>query len=100
MPQGQKTNPKTRSNSVTNSIKILQMEKTNKQTLKKEKSTERLELVLSLATSPGESEVMHEITVEEGCCCSVVSDSDPMDHSTPGFPVLHDLLEFAQTHVH
>ena len=24
---------------------------------------------------------------------------DPMDHSTPGFPVHHQLLEFAQTHV-
>ena len=26
--------------------------------------------------------------------------SDPMDCSTPGFPILHYLLEFAQTHVH
>ena len=25
---------------------------------------------------------------------------DPMDCSTPGFPILHYLLEFAQTHVH
>ena len=25
---------------------------------------------------------------------------DPMDHSTPGSPVLHRLLELAQTHVH
>ena len=25
---------------------------------------------------------------------------DPMDHSTPGFPVHHQLLELAQTHVH
>ena len=25
---------------------------------------------------------------------------DPMDCSTPGFPVLHYLPEFAQTHVH
>ena len=25
---------------------------------------------------------------------------DPMDYSKPGFPVLHDLPEFAQTHVH
>ena len=32
---------------------------------------------------------------------SVVSDfCDPMDCSMPGFPVLHYLLEFAQTHVH
>ena len=33
--------------------------------------------------------------------CSVVSTlCDPMDCSTPGFPVLHHLLELAQTHVH
>ena len=25
---------------------------------------------------------------------------DPMDYSTPGFPVLHQLLELAQTQVH
>ena len=25
---------------------------------------------------------------------------DPMDSSTPGFPVLHYFLEFAQTHTH
>ena len=25
---------------------------------------------------------------------------DPMNHSTPGFPVYHQLLEFTQTHVH
>ena len=25
---------------------------------------------------------------------------DPMDYSTAGFPVLHHILEFAQTHAH
>ena len=38
------------------------------------------------------------------CCCSVTQLSwtlcDPRDCSTPGFPVLHCLLEFAQTRVH
>ena len=38
------------------------------------------------------------------CCCSVTQSCptlcDPMDCSMPGFPVLHHLLEFAQTHVH
>ena len=38
------------------------------------------------------------------CCCSVAQQCpilcDPMDHSTPGFPVLQYLLAFAQTHVH
>ena len=37
-------------------------------------------------------------------CCSVAESClalcDPMDCSTPGFPVFHCLLEFAQTHVH
>ena len=36
-------------------------------------------------------------------CCSVAklcpTPCDPMNCSTPGFPVLHYLLEFAQTHV-
>ena len=32
---------------------------------------------------------------------SVMSNScDPMDYSTPGFPVHHQLLELTQTHVH
>ena len=38
------------------------------------------------------------------CCCSVTQSCptlrSPMDCSTPGFPVLNHLLEFAQTHVH
>ena len=38
------------------------------------------------------------------CCCSVTkwcpTLCDPTDCSTPGSPVLHYLLDFAQTHVH
>ena len=38
------------------------------------------------------------------CCCSFakscLTPCDPMDCSTVGSPVLHYLLEFAQTHVH
>ena len=38
------------------------------------------------------------------CCWSVAKSClnlcDPMDSSTPGFPVLHYLLEFVKTHVH
>ena len=38
------------------------------------------------------------------CSCSVAQSCltlcDPMDYSTPGFPVLHYLWGFAQTHVH
>jgi len=42
---------------------------------------------------------------QEGpCCCSVTQSClilfAPMDCSTPGFPVLHYLLELVQTHVH
>ena len=36
-------------------------------------------------------------------CCSMaklhLTHCDPMNCTTPGFPVLHYLLEFAQTHV-
>ena len=38
------------------------------------------------------------------CCCSVLQSCptlcDPMDCSTPGFPVFYYLLKFAQTHVY
>ena len=38
------------------------------------------------------------------CCCSVAQSwltlCSPMNCSTPGFPVLHRLLEFTHTHVH
>ena len=40
----------------------------------------------------------------ERCCCSVawscLTLCDPVDCSMPGFPVLHHLLELAQTRVH
>ena len=38
------------------------------------------------------------------CCCSVAQSCpalyDPMECNTPGFPVLHHLLELTQIHVH
>ena len=45
------------------------------------------------------------VCIEEDCYCSSVAQSrptlcNPMDCNTPGFPVLHYLPEFAQTHVH
>ena len=47
------------------------------------------------------STIMAEIHV---CCCSVTKSCTTlchlMDCSTPGFPVLYYLLEFAQSHVH
>ena len=44
-----------------------------------------------------------ELDQKEGCCsvaklCPTLC--DPMDYTIPGFPVIHYLLEFAQTHVH
>ena len=40
----------------------------------------------------------------ECCCCSVTKSRlilcDPMNCSTPGFPLLYSLLEFAHIHVH
>ena len=38
------------------------------------------------------------IVVQSLSCVLILC--DPMDCSMPGFPVLHYLLEFAQTHVH
>ena len=46
---------------------------------------------------------IHDTDVLLCCCCSFVSCiwlCDPMDCSTPGFPVLHCLQEFAQIHIH
>ena len=39
---------------------------------------------------------------DQGCSVtqSCLTLCDSMDHNTPGFPVLHYLPEFAQTHVH
>ena len=46
-----------------------------------------------------------DFTLDCPTCCSAAQSCqtlcDPMDQgSTPGFPVLHHLLELAQTHVH
>ena len=44
------------------------------------------------------------ISILQNCCCSVAKSClilcDPMNYSTPDFPVLHYLPEFAQTYVH
>ena len=41
---------------------------------------------------------------KKGSCCTVTQSCptlcDPIDCSTPGFPVYHQLLKLAQTHVH
>ena len=48
--------------------------------------------------------IIRALTHTPFCCCSVVRAYltlyDPMECSTPGFPVLHQFPELAQTHVH
>ena len=43
------------------------------------------------------SRLFHLFVVQSPSCQTLF---DPMDCSMPGFPVLHHLLEFAQTHIH
>ena len=53
---------------------------------------------------PGWEENLRENNCMYCCCCSVAKSCQtlckPMDCSSPGFPDLHYLPEFAQTHVH
>ena len=48
--------------------------------------------------------VLEMLSPNRDCCCSVTklcpTLCNSMDWNTPGFPVLHYLPEFAQTHVH
>ena len=48
--------------------------------------------------------IQRQFAHEKNCCCSVTQAcltlGNPMDCCMLGFPVLHHLLEFAQTHVH
>ena len=51
------------------------------------------------------NELFFKFVIQLYCChCSVAKSCttlfDPMDCNIPGFPVLHCLLEFAQTYVH
>ena len=56
-----------------------------------------LGLTPGLGKSPGEGKRLNSVQFT----CSVVSDSlCPMDCSTPGLPLHHQLPEFTQTHVH
>ena len=60
----------------------------------------RLVLPMDLWCSPWSKGVLRTIC---GCCSVSKSHSAlcyPMNYSTSGFPVLHSLPEFAQTHVH
>ena len=45
-----------------------------------------------------------QIILQRSCCClfakSCLTPCHPMNCSTPGFPILYSLPEFAQNHVH
>ena len=56
-----------------------------------------LRTVVSVASSRfGDSDEVQFISVAQSCPTLC----DPMNHSTPGLPVHHQLLELAQAHVH
>ena len=42
---------------------------------------------------------LHDVAVQSLSCVRPTL-CDPVDYSMPGFPVLHHLSEFAQTHIH
>ena len=50
------------------------------------------------------ADIRGEETYNQSCCCSTAQSGptlwDPKDCSTPGFPVLLYLPEFAQTHIY
>ena len=53
---------------------------------------------------PQTNETISQIREQKVCCCSVaklcLTLCNPMDCSTPDFPIFHYLLELTQTHVH
>ena len=50
--------------------------------------------------SKGLSRIFSNTTVQKHQFFGAQPSCDPMNHSTPGLPVHHQLLEFTQTHVH
>ena len=48
----------------------------------------------------GTAFIVTDVTYFSSVTRSCLTLSDPMDHSTPGLPFRHQLLELAKTHVH
>ena len=85
-----------------------------RKSLEKPKCLSRSELInelwyvntLDYYTRTKSSDLLREryIYIYNCCCCPIMKSCltlcDPMDCSMPSFPVLHYLLEFAQTDVH
>ena len=61
-----------------------------------------MNLILNLLTVSCLLQSCYFLMYSLSCCCSFshVWLCDPTDCSTPGFPVLHYLPEFAQSHIH
>ena len=77
----------------------------NPQSRKESDMTERLTHTYThIWQSRSGDTIMESRLVDRDCCCSVaklyLTLCDPMDCSSPCFPVLHHILKFAQTHVH
>ena len=53
--------------------------------------------ILLINTDPGEMKTSVQFSSVAQSCPTLC---DPMNRSTPGLPVHHQLLEFPQTHVH
>ena len=72
-----------------------------KQKLKNKKQKTKTKTTTSMFLTKSYSA---ENTIQGTSCCSLTqlcpTLCNPMDCSMPGFPVLHHLLGFAQTHVH
>ena len=66
-------------------------------------SKETLQMPLSILRWRVHTGLIRWISSNHCCCCPVIQSCpnlcDPMDCSTPGLPVPHHLLKFAQVHV-
>ena len=61
--------------------------------------------IYQLSGFPARWKAVHNLPADAGVQFSSVAQScpthcDPMNRSTPGLPVHHQLMEFTQTHVH
>jgi len=90
-----------------------ELEKENTTTMERERALQEMEEETARLVSKKLGSAIQQVIFiilslinrQISCCCCRVAQSclilfDSMNCSTPGFPVLHYLQEFAQTHVH
>ena len=65
--------------------------------MKVKEESEKAGLKLNIQKNENHSIQSHQFSSVTQLCPTLC---DPMNHSTPGLPVHHKLLEFTQTHVH